>query len=186
MAAQVVICMQSQYLKALGIIKWRTTKQCLEQPPQAAPVVANSCQIDLAHSVWAQYHSAQNAPILVLLEHQDLSPEQNQQLSKLVANMLKACAWSGEDCLLVNAVSESKLIAWLKSQRPQLILCMGSKVSSEFFKQPVAKCRQQHLTIANINTVVTYHPAKCLRDLAYKRPIWEDLKLAVKLFKSQN
>jgi DNA polymerase len=32
--------------------------------------------------------------------------------------------------------------------------------------------------------IVTYHPAACLRNPAYKRPVWEDLQLLAREYQN--
>lgn len=65
---------------------------------------------------------------------------------------------------------------------PALILAVGRIAAQQLLgvETPVGRMRGRvHRGPANRPVVVTYHPAYLLRSPAAKRPVWEDLKLAL-------
>jgi DNA polymerase len=64
--------------------------------------------------------------------------------------------------------------------QPKLILAFGTFAAQSLLgtKLGVGKLRQQLHWYQGIPLVATYHPAALLRNEAWKRPTWEDLKLA--------
>lgn len=74
-------------------------------------------------------------------------------------------------------------LAFLKQQialiQPQAILCLGRPASSLMTGQmdaPIGSLRGKFFFFDGIPMICTYHPAAVLRDLSYKRPVWEDLQ----------
>ena len=64
--------------------------------------------------------------------------------------------------------------------RPKLILAFGTFAAQTLLNTRIAigKLRQQVHWYQGIPLVATYHPAALLRNEAWKRPTWEDVKLA--------
>ncbi|MCU0618353.1 MAG: uracil-DNA glycosylase, partial [Gemmatimonadaceae bacterium] len=64
--------------------------------------------------------------------------------------------------------------------RPKLILAFGTFAAQTLLNTRLAigKLRQQVHWYQGIPLVATYHPAALLRNEAWKRPTWEDVKLA--------
>ncbi len=64
--------------------------------------------------------------------------------------------------------------------QPKLILAFGTFAAQSLLgtKLAIGKLRQQLHWYQGIPLVATYHPAALLRNDAWKRPTWEDLKLA--------
>lgn len=64
--------------------------------------------------------------------------------------------------------------------QPKLIIAFGTFAAQSLLgtKLPMGKLRQQIHWYQGIPLVATYHPAALLRNDAWKRPTWEDVKLA--------
>ncbi len=64
--------------------------------------------------------------------------------------------------------------------QPRLILAFGTFAAQSLLgtKLAIGKLRQQLHWYQGIPLVATYHPAALLRNDAWKRPTWEDVKLA--------
>ena len=64
--------------------------------------------------------------------------------------------------------------------QPKLILALGNSAAHALLgtKLAMGKLRQQVHWYQGIPLVATYHPAALLRNDAWKRPTWEDVKLA--------
>lgn len=63
---------------------------------------------------------------------------------------------------------------------PKLIVALGRVAGKTLLKQdlPLKKMREKRHTYFNTDLIVTYHPAALLRNENFKRPTWEDFKLA--------
>jgi len=61
---------------------------------------------------------------------------------------------------------------------PQVILLLGKFAAHSLLSvtEPMAQLRQRTYVYRTIPVFVTYHPAALLRNDAYRRPAWEDLK----------
>lgn len=64
--------------------------------------------------------------------------------------------------------------------QPKIILAFGSSAAQALLgtKLGIGQLRQQLHWYQGIPLVATYHPAALLRNEAWKRPTWEDIKLA--------
>ena len=64
--------------------------------------------------------------------------------------------------------------------QPKLILALGTFAAQSLLgtKLAIGKLRQQLHWYQGIPLIATYHPAALLRNDAWKRPTWEDVKLA--------
>jgi len=63
--------------------------------------------------------------------------------------------------------------------RPRVICCLG-KFAAELLvgaRGTIAGMRGTVFRYGDSKLIVTYHPAACLRNPAYKRPVWEDMQL---------
>lgn len=67
--------------------------------------------------------------------------------------------------------------------QPKMIIAFGTFAAQSLLgtKLALGKLRQQLHRYQGIPLVATYHPAALLRNDAWKRPTWEDLKLARRL-----
>ena len=63
--------------------------------------------------------------------------------------------------------------------KPRIICCLG-KFAAELLvgvKGTIAGLRGKIYRYEGAKLIVTYHPAACLRNPGYKRPVWEDMQL---------
>ena len=74
----------------------------------------------------------------------------------------------------------------LEALRPRVICCLG-KTAAEFLlgsKGSLASMRGKVYRYHGARMVVTYHPAACLRNPDYKRPVWEDMQFLAREYLS--
>lgn len=71
--------------------------------------------------------------------------------------------------------------------QPKIILVVGRVAAQALLKtkEPLSKLRGVHHRLENIPLVVVYHPAYLLRSLSEKRKAWQDLQLALKVYKEE-
>ena len=77
-------------------------------------------------------------------------------------------------------------IGFLKEQisavKPKILILLG-KVAMKYLlglDGAITKARESGYEYDGIKVFVTYHPSALLRNEAYKRPVWEDIKKAMK------
>ena len=72
------------------------------------------------------------------------------------------------------------LIRQLELIKPKVIVAFGTFAAQTLLntKTPIGKLRGEVHRYHGIPLVVTYHPAALLRNPSWKRPTWEDVKLA--------
>lgn len=71
------------------------------------------------------------------------------------------------------------LMRQLEAIKPRIICCLG-KFAAELLcgvKGTIAGLRGKVYRYKGAKLIVTYHPAACLRNPGYKRPVWEDLQM---------
>lgn len=78
------------------------------------------------------------------------------------------------------------LIRQLELIKPKVIVAFGTFAAQTLLdtKTPIGKLRGTVHQYHGIPLVVTYHPAALLRNPAWKRPTWEDVKLARRVLDS--
>ena len=78
------------------------------------------------------------------------------------------------------------LLRQLELLKPRVILALGTFAAQTLLQttQPIGKLRGQVHRFHGVPLIVTYHPAALLRNPAWKRPTWEDVKLARRIFDS--
>lgn len=79
------------------------------------------------------------------------------------------------------------LIRQIQLVKPKVILALGTFAAQTLLntKTPMGKLRGAVHRYYGIPLIVTYHPAALLRNPAWKRPTWEDVKLARLVLDSQ-
>ncbi len=72
------------------------------------------------------------------------------------------------------------LLRQLELVKPRVILALGRFAAQSLLQttEPIGKLRGQLHRFHGIPLIVTYHPAALLRNESWKRPTWEDVKLA--------
>ncbi len=121
----------------------------------------------------------------------------------LLTKILEAIAFKREDVFICNvlkhrppgnrnpAPDEIKacspyLMRQLALLQPRVILALGTFASQTLLQttQPIGKLRGLIHRFHGVPLIVTYHPAALLRNPAWKRPTWEDVQLARRIFDS--
>ncbi len=76
------------------------------------------------------------------------------------------------------------LLRQLELLRPRVILALGTFAAQTLLQttQPIGKLRGQVHRYYGVPLIVTYHPAALLRNPSWKRPTWEDVQLARRIF----
>ena len=75
----------------------------------------------------------------------------------------------------------------LEVLKPRVICCLG-KFAAELLvgvKGTIKELRGKVYRYQGSKLIVTYHPAACLRNPAYKRPVWEDMQLLAREYLGQ-
>ncbi len=82
------------------------------------------------------------------------------------------------------AVCSPYLLQQLAILRPRVILALGTFAAQTLLQTtlPIGKLRGQIHRFYGVPLVVTYHPAALLRNPNWKRPTWEDVQLARRVF----
>jgi DNA polymerase len=74
----------------------------------------------------------------------------------------------------------------LEALEPRVICCLG-KFAAELLvgvKGTIGGLRGKIYRYRGAKLIVTYHPAACLRNPAYKRPVWEDMQLLAREYQT--
>jgi DNA polymerase len=74
------------------------------------------------------------------------------------------------------------LVRQLEALKPRIICCLGKTAAETLVgtKGSLGSMRGKTYRWRGARLLVTYHPAACLRNPGYKRPVWEDMqRLAV-------
>jgi DNA polymerase len=76
------------------------------------------------------------------------------------------------------------LLRQLEILQPKVILALGTFAAQTLLEtdSPIGKLRGIEHTYHGIPLIATYHPAALLRNPNWKRPAWEDVKLARRIF----
>jgi len=75
----------------------------------------------------------------------------------------------------------------LEALKPRVICCLG-KTAADFLvgaRGSLASLRGRVYRYGGAKVIVTYHPAACLRNPEYKRPVWEDMQLLAREYLSE-
>ena len=81
------------------------------------------------------------------------------------------------------ASCEPFLIKQIESINPEIIVSLGSVATGLMLKLKNFKMGQLRGTFhqyGNSKLMITYHPAALLRNPAFKKPVWEDMKLVMR------
>ncbi|HST07244.1 MAG TPA: uracil-DNA glycosylase, partial [Gemmatimonadaceae bacterium] len=80
------------------------------------------------------------------------------------------------------------LLRQLELIKPKVIVAFGTFAAQTLLntKTPIGQLRGFVHKYHGISLVVTYHPAALLRNPAWKRPTWEDVKLARRILDSRS
>ncbi|MBI1798362.1 MAG: uracil-DNA glycosylase [Candidatus Eisenbacteria bacterium] len=82
---------------------------------------------------------------------------------------------------LANEIEQSApyLLRQLEALKPRVICCLGKTAAEALLgtRSALGALRGRIYRYHGAKLIVTYHPAACLRNPAYKRPVWEDMQL---------
>ncbi len=125
------------------------------------------------------------------------------QAGALLTKILAAIDLTREDVFIVNvlkhrppgnrdpkpdevAACSPYLVRQIQLIKPRAILALGTFAAQTLLntKTPIGKLRGAVHRYYGVPLVVTYHPAALLRNPAWKRPTWEDVKLARRVLDS--
>ena len=111
-----------------------------------------------------------------------------QREQVFIANILKCRPPENRDPKPEEVVAcESYLRQQIDLIKPKIILAVGRIAAQNLLKvdTPIGKMRgnQYQYPDSELPVIVTYHPAYLLRSPREKRKVWEDLKIAMKLYK---
>lgn len=78
------------------------------------------------------------------------------------------------------------LLRQLELLQPRVILALGTFASQTLLqtREPIGKLRGLVHRFHGVPLICTYHPAALLRNPAWKRPTWEDVQLARRIYDS--
>ncbi|HNV75441.1 MAG TPA: uracil-DNA glycosylase [Gemmatimonadaceae bacterium] len=76
------------------------------------------------------------------------------------------------------------LVRQIELLNPKVIVALGTFAAQTLLqtKEPIGKLRGKIHRYYGVPLIVTYHPAALLRNPSWKRPTWEDVQLARRLF----
>lgn len=105
-----------------------------------------------------------------------------------IANILKCRPPGNRDPLPEEVIAcEQYLKQQIDSIRPEIILALGRIAAQNLLKieVPIGRMRGRRYEYSDtgVPVVVTYHPAYLLRSPGEKRKTWQDLQLAMKIYK---
>ena len=99
-------------------------------------------------------------------------------LTKLGFADVRSLLQSGNLAFRGKARASAPLERQLEALQPRVICCLG-KFAAELLvgvKGTIGGLRGRIYRYRGAKLIVTYHPAACLRNQAYKTPVWEDMK----------
>lgn len=122
---------------------------------------------------------------------------------ELLSKILEAIKFKREDVFICNVIKHRPpgnrnpqsdeiaacspfLMRQLALLQPRVILALGTFAAQTLLQTslPIGKLRGQIHRFHGVPLIVTYHPAALLRNPNWKRPAWEDVKLARRIFDS--
>jgi len=120
---------------------------------------------------------------------------------QLLTKILEAIEFKREDVFICNVLKHRPpgnrnpepdeitacspyLLQQLALLKPRVILALGTFAAQTLLQTslPISKLRGQIHRYHGVPLVVTYHPAALLRNSNWKRPTWEDVQLARRIF----
>ena len=123
------------------------------------------------------------------------------QAGQLLTKILEAIQFRREDVFICNVLKHRPpgnrnptpeeitacspfLLRQLAILQPRVILALGTFAAQTLLqtKEPIGRLRGQIHRYHGVPLIVTYHPAALLRNPNWKRPTWEDVQLARRIF----
>lgn len=125
------------------------------------------------------------------------------QAGQLLTKILEAINFRREDVFICNVLKHRPpgnrnptpeevrscspyLMRQLELLKPRVILALGGIAAQTLLQtsQPIGKLRGLVHRFYGVPLIVTYHPAALLRNPSWKRPTWEDVQFARRVFDS--
>ena len=123
------------------------------------------------------------------------------QAGQLLTKIIEAIHFKREDVFICNVLKHRPpgnrnpsaeeitacspyLLRQLELLKPRVILALGTFAAQTLLQttQTIGKLRGQVHRYYGVPLIVTYHPAALLRNPSWKRPTWEDVQLARRIF----
>ena len=96
----------------------------------------------------------------------------------LLNAILGATQWPAAECVLLADVEQLPLA--MQQVQPAIVIALGEVASQAVLQGSVQAKRQKIHQLPSVKVIASYHPVQAQGDpKQYKRPIWEDLKLAM-------
>ncbi|MBU8912258.1 MAG: uracil-DNA glycosylase [Desulfobacterales bacterium] len=101
----------------------------------------------------------------------------------LLIKILNAMNLSSDSVFICNAGDFRSVYKKIKAVAPKIIITLGTKAGQSLLnvKQPLEKFRGKFHEYHGIKVMPTFHPSMLLKQSEYKRQVWEDMKLVMKL-----
>lgn len=172
------------YLQALEIDRW----QLRERASRAVPISLHGALTPFAPAKLAGIGCENPAVLVIALASavEELAPLNLQQhagadafaepVGSLSAKIFAACGW--DDLVLLNHLPDFP--ALFDIWQPKLILLLGLQAARILQPscQNIKALRQKTHRLYQLPTQVSYHPQAALLDARFKKPLWQDLRLA--------
>lgn len=176
---------RSAYLQALGIDEWRLRDSSAEIDA-VDEVVPNATEEEpqVWHGAALPSFPAQGCGQFLIVcgtpePHEGQGSAFAGEAAQLFDAMLNATQWPASECVLASQVVD--LSATLQATGASLVVLLGEQAVHSILgaKDSIEILRQRIHRVDSASVIATYHPAQVVGDAAYKRPVWEDLKLAM-------
>gem|GEM_PF-6696999 len=177
----------SAYLDVMGIEQWvlRTVETEVVEvplPPSAVVDPASEPVPVLATASLASFPTNDRGQFLIVCGSASAAEGQGSAFegapADLLNAMLGATQWPAGECVLLADVSQLSLA--MEQVKPSILVALGEVASQAVLQGAVQAKRQQIHSLASVQAIASYHPVQAQNDpVQFKRPIWEDLKLAM-------
>lgn len=101
----------------------------------------------------------------------------------LLIKILDAMKLSSDTVFICNAGNAEAMAQKIKGVSPKVIITLGTKASQFLLniKQPLETFRGKFHEYHGIKVMPTFHPSLLIKQPAYKRQVWEDMKQVMTL-----
>ncbi len=173
----------SAYLDAMGVEQW-VLRSAPEIESEAASVDAVDTPVEpaMVAACLADFPANNQGQYLIVCglatQHEGQGSAFDGAPAELLNAMLGATQWPAQQCVLLADLEQLTLA--LDTIQPSIVVAMGEAASQAILHADVKAKRQTLHVLGSAKAIATYHPVQAQLDpKQYKRPIWEDLKLAM-------
>ncbi|WP_299981526.1 uracil-DNA glycosylase [Desulfobacula sp.] len=101
----------------------------------------------------------------------------------LLIKIIGAMKLTSDSVFICNAGDARSVYKKIKTISPKVIITLGTRAGQSLLniKQPLEKFRGKFHEYHGIKVMPTFHPSLLLKQPEYKRQVWEDMKLVMKL-----